>query len=163
MCSYPVGVETVGIAHMVQPSNNNNGSSDMDSLEDMLRKVNLHHFISLPAYRSGPRGSISSYTVYVAVYLQYKWGKQKATTCCACLDIFFKFLGTFKPYLPPLRRLSWWHKMKRPPWEFVYTCAGISVPVFVSCFICAFSHNFINKFRNRFLHCLCFSHKIRCF
>lgn len=40
MCSYPVvGVETPGIAHMVQPSNNNNGSSDMDSLEDMLRKV----------------------------------------------------------------------------------------------------------------------------
>lgn len=24
---------------MVQPSNNNNGGSDMDSLEDMLRKV----------------------------------------------------------------------------------------------------------------------------
>jgi len=34
--------------HMVQPSNNNNGSSDMDSLEDMLRKVNIVLVLLLP-------------------------------------------------------------------------------------------------------------------
>lgn len=41
-------------SHMVQPSNNNNGSSDMDSLEDMLRKV-LLRFTSI----------IFNFTMYV--------------------------------------------------------------------------------------------------
>lgn len=52
--------------HMVQPSNNNNGSPDMDSLEDMLRKVNIVLVLVLPR-------PFNFHAIRFPVYRQHSW------------------------------------------------------------------------------------------
>lgn len=80
--------------HMVQPGNNNNGGSDMDSLEDMLRKVTGHYFFFIFVH-----SSVSLYSSFQLVnfkFCQYclrRSGDQPDRSSCTNFMSMTTFVG----------------------------------------------------------------------